>query len=81
MEGVDPRIAAIFIDLAAASDSGGYGYTTWTFWPPRSNAYIYEEIERIWSGDITAEEYLQGLDDLFQEEFAAGAGPPIPERR
>ena len=81
MEGVDPRIASIFIDLAAASDSGGYGYTTWTFWPPRSNAYIYEEIERVWSGDITAKEYLQGLDALFQEEFAAGAVPPIPERR
>lgn len=81
MEGVDPRIAAIFIDLAAASDSGGYGYTTWTFWPPRSDAYIYEEIERVWSGDITAEEYLQGLDDLFQEEFAAGAVPPIPTRQ
>ncbi|MDE0672264.1 MAG: extracellular solute-binding protein [Caldilineaceae bacterium] len=81
MEGVDPRIAAIFIDLAAASESGGYGYTTWTFWPPRSDAYIYEEIERVWSGDITAKEYLQGLDNLFQEEFAAGAVPPIPERR
>ncbi len=81
MEGVDPRIAAIFIDLAAASDSGGYGYTTWTFWPPRSDAYIYGEIERVWSGDITAEEYLQGLDDLFQEEFAAGAVPPIPTRQ
>ncbi len=81
MVGVDPRIAAIFINLAVASDSGGYGYTTWTFWPPRSNAYIYEEIERVWSGGITAKEYLQGLDDLFQEEFAAGAVPPIPERR
>lgn len=81
MEGVDPRIAAIFIDLAAASDGGGYGYTTWTFWPPKSDAYIYEEIERVWSGDITAEEYLQGLDELFQEEFAAGAIPPIPDRQ
>ncbi len=80
MEGVEPRIAAIFIDLANASDSGGYGYTTWTFWPPKSDVYIYEEIERVWSGDITAEEYLQGLDELFQEELAAGAIPPIPDR-
>ncbi len=81
MEGVDPRIAGIFIDLAAASDSGGYGYTTWTFWPPKSDVYIYEEIERVWSGDITAEEYLEGLDALFQEELAAGAIPPIPDRQ
>lgn len=80
MEGVDPRIAAIFIDLAAASDAGGYGYTTWTFWPPKSDVYIYEEIERVWAGEITAEEYLQGLDELFQEELAAGAIPPIPSR-
>ncbi len=80
MEGVDPRIASIFIDLAAASDNGGYGYTTWTFWPPKSDVYIYEEIERVWSGDITTEEFLQGLDEIFQEELAAGAIPPIPDR-
>ncbi|MEZ4560535.1 MAG: extracellular solute-binding protein [Caldilineaceae bacterium] len=40
LEGVDPRIAAIFADLAAASDAGNYGYTTWTFWPPKSDVYI-----------------------------------------
>ncbi len=81
MEGVDPRIAGIFIDLAAASDGGGYGYTTWTFWPAKSMTHIIDEIERVWSGDITAEEYLQGLDDQFQEEFSAGEIPPIPERQ
>lgn len=80
MEGVDPRIAGIFIDLASASDSGGYGYTTWTFWPPKSDVYIYEQIELVWAGEITPEEYLQGLDEVFQEELAAGAIPPIPDR-
>ena len=80
MEGVDPRIASLFVALAATSDAGGYGYTTWTFWPPKSNAYIYEEIERVWAGEIAAEEYLQGLDELFQAELAADAIPPIPRR-
>lgn len=80
LAGTDPRIANIFEMLAAAVASGDYGYTTWTFWPPESNRYMYEEIERVWAGDITALEYLEGLNELFQEELAAGAVPPIPPR-
>ena len=77
---LDPRIAAIFADLAAASDAGNYGYTTWTFWPPKSDVYIYEEIEKVWAGDMTPEEYLLGLDELFAQELQAGEIPPIPDR-
>lgn len=78
--GLDARKAAVFAGLAAASQEGNYGYTTWTFWPPKSDVYIYEEIEKVWAGQMTTEEYLQGLDDLFQEELEAGDIPPIPER-
>lgn len=80
MDGVDPRIAKAFADLSAASDDDRYGYTTWTFWPPKSDIYIYEEIERVWTGEITTMEYLEGLNDLFAEELAAGDIPPIPTR-
>jgi len=80
LEGVDSRMAEIIVALAEASDAGNYGYTTWTFWPPKSDVYIYEEIERVWAGEITPKEYLQGLQDLFEEEFAAGEIPPIPTR-
>jgi len=78
--GVDPRIAGIFEQMSAAVASGNYGYTTWTFWPPKSDVYIYEEIEKVWAGDMTAEEYLIGLNELFREEFEAGEIPPIPDR-
>ena len=80
MTGVDPRIARIFEEFAKASDAGDYGYTTWTFWPPKSDVYIYEEIEKVWSGEITSKEYLQGLQDQFSQELAAGEIPPIPKR-
>lgn len=78
--GIDPRIANIFEQMSAAVASGGYGYTTWTFWPPKSDVYIYEEVEKVWAGDMTAEEYLAGLNKLFREEFEAGEIPPIPDR-
>jgi raffinose/stachyose/melibiose transport system substrate-binding protein len=80
LNSIDPRIADIFATFSAANDQGNYGYTTWTFWPPKSDAYIYEEIEKVWAGDMTAEQYLLGLNELFQEELVEGAIPPIPER-
>jgi raffinose/stachyose/melibiose transport system substrate-binding protein len=80
MSGLDPRYAAILQQMNAASTSGNYGYTTWTFWPPKSDVYIYEEIEKVWAGDETADAYLQGLQTLFDQEKAAGDIPPIPTR-
>jgi raffinose/stachyose/melibiose transport system substrate-binding protein len=80
LSGLDSRYAAILGSLNEASQANNYGYTTWTFWPPKSDVYIYEEIEKVWAGDMTVDEYLQGLQTLFDEEKAAGAIPPIPQR-
>ena len=80
MMGIDPRIAKAFADLSAASADDRYGYTTWTFWPPKSDVYIYEAIELVWTGDTTAMEYLEGLQEIFAEELAAGDIPPVPTR-
>jgi raffinose/stachyose/melibiose transport system substrate-binding protein len=80
LEGIDSRIAGMIVALSEASDAGDYGYTTWTFWPPKSDVYIYEEIERVWAGEITSKEYLEGLREIFDQEFAAGEMPPIPTR-
>jgi raffinose/stachyose/melibiose transport system substrate-binding protein len=80
LSGIDPRAAKIYESLSQASAVNNYGYTTWTFWPPKSDVYIYEEIEKVWSGDMTPEQYLQGLNDIFQTELKAGDIPPIPAR-
>lgn len=77
---IDPRQARVIEELGNASNAGNYGYTTWTFWPPKSDVYIYEEIEKVWAGSMTSQEYLEGLQRLFDEEVAEGAIPPIPER-
>ncbi len=80
LQQLDPRRSRIFESLNKSSQAGNYGYTTWTFWPPKSDAYIYEEIEKVWAGKITSEEYLSGLQELFAPEFEAGDIPPIPIR-
>lgn len=80
LDGLDPRYAAILQDMNASSEAGDYGYTTWTFWPPRAETYLIDNIEKVWAGDMTAEEYLAGMQQIFDEERASGDIPPLPER-
>jgi raffinose/stachyose/melibiose transport system substrate-binding protein len=80
LTGVNPGLAEILAALNEAFAAGNYGYTTWTFWPPESETFLIEEIERVWAGESTAEEYLQGHQQLFDQEREEGAVPPIPER-
>jgi raffinose/stachyose/melibiose transport system substrate-binding protein len=77
---IDPRHALMVETLGKAAAANNYGYTTWTFWPPKSDVYIYEQVEKVWSKEITPKEYLEGLQKLFAEELQAGNIPPIPAR-
>lgn len=80
LTGIDPRQSAILEALNKASADNNYGYTTWTFFPPKTETYLIEAIEKVWAGDLTVEEYLQGIQEQFDVEVAAGDIPPIPAR-
>jgi raffinose/stachyose/melibiose transport system substrate-binding protein len=80
LEGVEPRMAHLLAEFAKASVEGHYGYTTWTFFPPKTDQVIYEEIEKVWVGDMTPEEYMAAVDAAFQEELQAGETLVIPDR-
>jgi raffinose/stachyose/melibiose transport system substrate-binding protein len=77
---LDPRVARLYEELSEASAEGRYGYTLWTFWPPKSNAFVREELERVWAGDISVQEYLDNVQELFEEEVEAGDVKPVPAR-
>ncbi len=76
---VDPRYAAIIEAMGKASQTGGYGYTSWAFFPPKTEALLLD-VEKVWSGELTAEAFMQALQAQFDEEKAAGELPPIPAR-
>ncbi len=77
---LDPRIARVYAELSDASANDRYGYTTWTFWPEETRVYLTEEIERVWTGELSVMEYLEVGDEMFAEQLAAGEIPPIPTR-
>jgi raffinose/stachyose/melibiose transport system substrate-binding protein len=80
LSAVNPGLTEILAALNKAFAANNYGYTTWTFWPPESETYLIEQVEKVWAGEMTAEQYLQGHQEVFDKEREAGAVPPIPER-
>ncbi|WP_082434210.1 ABC transporter substrate-binding protein [Devosia sp. A16] len=64
--------------IADAIADGSYGYTTWTFWPPRSEQYIISGVEELWLNKATPEQFLAGLQEIFAGELAEGSVPPLP---
>lgn len=74
---VDPRVARVLAVLSDATSEGNYGYTAWTFWPPKSYQYLYEKMQDVLVGELTPEQYCAGLDEQFREELEAKTVPPI----
>lgn len=76
----DPREARLYQDFGTASAAGNVGYTSWSFWPARTNVWLWEQIVRVYDDQISVEDYLAGMQAEFEEEFAEGLIPPIPPR-
>ena len=77
---MDRRNVERFAALSNATSEGNFGYVTWTFWPPKSNLFIYEGMEEVITGKSTPAEYCKELDGIFKEEKAAGEVPPTIDR-
>ena len=70
---LDPRVRKFF-DLLA---DGNLGYSPWSFWPARTHNYLYEEVQKVFTGDLSPGDYCQGMAAQFAEELEAGAVPPV----
>lgn len=76
-DSIDPRSGRVLSSINDAVASGDIGYVTWTWWPPKSDTFIYEGLEQVLVGDLSAADYCAQLDSIFQEELAAGDVPQI----
>lgn len=77
----DPRAARVLTELNKAVDSGNYGYVTWTWWPPKSDTFVYQGFEKVLTNALTPAQYCQQLADLFKQESSAGNLPQLMPRK
>ncbi len=74
---LNPQFMHQTTTVSRAIAQGNYGYTTWTFWPDRTEQYIINGIEKVWAKEITPQQYMDKVNTEFQADLKAGRVPPI----
>lgn len=71
----DPRLKRLYTELPAAKS---IGYTTWTFYPQSTEAYMVQEFEKVITGQTSSKDFCAGIQERFAKELKAGKVPAIP---
>jgi len=79
-ETIDPRVMDLVTNLTSATASGDFGYVAWTFWPPKTHVFLHDEIQKVFTNELSPADYCTGMAELFTEELEAGVVPPAIPR-
>jgi raffinose/stachyose/melibiose transport system substrate-binding protein len=79
-QSIDPRAGRVLTSLNKAVSTGDYGYVTWTWWPPKTDVFVYEGLEQVLTGKLTPADYCKQVDEKFTAEKAQGTIPSLPDR-
>lgn len=76
---IDARFRDHYLAINQATARGVFGYTTWTFWPPKSDVITYDSMDKVLAGDMTPSQFCAELDKTFRQELQQNVVPPIPK--
>ena len=72
----------MYVDFGAATSAGTFGYTSWTFFGPKADTWLYTGMEKVLTRQMTPQAYLSELQSIHTKELAAKATPPlVPQGR
>lgn len=71
----DPRTVRLYTELPKAST---IGYTTWTFFPQKTETYMINSLEKVLTAQMTPADFCAGIQQQFATELAAGQVPAAP---
>jgi raffinose/stachyose/melibiose transport system substrate-binding protein len=72
-----PFVTAIKNTIKGVND-GNYGFFVGTFYPP-ATAAAFTDIDSVWLGKVSAQDFLAGVDKTFKAEKEKGLVPPLPK--
>jgi raffinose/stachyose/melibiose transport system substrate-binding protein len=78
------RVTALAVKLnfetTKALQTRTYGYAPWTFWPARTDDYMKGGMEEVWLGQITAKQFCDKVNEIFQQDLKDGLVKTLPAR-
>lgn len=76
-DGIDERFVEQYSAITEASVAENVGYVTWTSLGGAAESYLLANEDKLFTGDLTVEQFLQGLADAYDEDAADGVIPPL----
>jgi raffinose/stachyose/melibiose transport system substrate-binding protein len=76
---IDRRAGDLYKIFYQAQSSGKFGYTTWTFFPARTQTFMYENLPRVLHGELSIEDYLKQAQSTFEKDYAEGKVMSVPK--
>jgi raffinose/stachyose/melibiose transport system substrate-binding protein len=76
----DARTARIYQSYSKAAAAGNYGYANWAFFPAKMGDAFNADIQKVFLGKMTPEEYMKNMQDLYTQAVADKSLPPLPAR-
>ena len=58
-------------------NAGNFGYSPSTFFPPATQTAFFD-IDSVWLGELTVDEFLANVQTAYEEDKAAGLVAPVP---
>ena len=77
--GLSRGFLSVIQDTVAAANAGSFGYAPDAFFPPATQA-TFIEVDAVWVGDLSVEDFLASVQAAYDEDQAAGLviTPPSP---
>lgn len=78
MDYLSAQFVEVCQSVSDAVNKGNFGYYDNVFFPSATQTRIVN-IDEVWYGTSSVEDYVQSIQDEFEVEFENGLVPPIPE--
>lgn len=75
MNEVDKEVLSTLENSQSNLESAGF--VMWTYWPAETRQYMMDNIENVYLGNLTVEDYLEKTQSIFEKEFESGKLIPV----
>jgi len=72
IENIDKHYIEVAELMDDYSQRKATGYLSWTFWPPQTRVYTYDNIEAVFLKGLKLDAFLDGIEAAFQKDKEAG---------
>jgi MFS family permease len=77
---ISPQVTSYLNEYARITGEGNYGYCTWTFWPAEPGVHIWKDMEVVWAGDISVEDFMYDHQKMWDKARKKNETLPVPLR-